>query len=301
MYFFSGQDGSGPSSPLAQAASGVLYGTAAGGGCCGEGVLFGLAPPSHVLPSVFTSWRILCSTVHRNLDGASPGGSLTFDFSGDIFGSTNEGGANGQGVLYKFANGDINVLHAFPAFQNDGLAPFDVVSSAGHLYGLTAGGGTHSGGTVYTWNGIYQIIHNFQPDDTEGTPVDIATDQAGNVYVTTTWAYSGACGDAGGGVIQLSYPSWNPTEIYSWWQWYQQHGVTSWVSTDSAGDVYGTTAESGQYELGNVFKLTCCWTYTDLYDFSGSNDGAIPRRIPWSIPMATSLAQRSPEELTATA
>jgi uncharacterized repeat protein (TIGR03803 family) len=281
LFSFSGQDGSSPSSPLAQAATGVLYGTTGSGGCCGDGALFGLAPPSHMWPSVFSTWRqTLLHGFTGGTDGASPGGTLAFDSSGNIFGSTSAGGANGQGTLYSFANGGLNVLHAFPASSNDGTAPFGVVSSQGRLYGLTAGGGRNGGGTVYTWNGIYQRAHDFQPDYTEGIPVSLAADHAGNIYVTTTWAQTGVCGSGGGEVIQLSYPLWNATQIYSWWLWYAQHGVTSWVSTDSSGNVYGTTAESGIYGAGNVFKLTCCWTYTNLYDFTGAIDGANPTASP---------------------
>jgi hypothetical protein len=48
---------------------------------------------------------------------------------------------------------------------------------------------------------------------------------------------------------------------------------------DAAGNVYGTNATGGAYDLGFVFKLTPSsggWTLTDLYDFSGGNDGGFP-------------------------
>ena len=32
---------------------------------------------------------------------------------------------------------------------------------------------------------------------------------------------------------------------------------------------------------GNVYKLTCCWNYTDLHDFAGGpDDGATPGAAP---------------------
>jgi hypothetical protein len=52
------------------------------------------------------------------------------------------------------------------------------------------------------------------------------------------------------------------------------------VSTDASGNLYGTTSDGGQYFQGNVFKLTCCWNYTDLYDFSGGDDGSRPTAAP---------------------
>jgi hypothetical protein len=48
---------------------------------------------------------------------------------------------------------------------------------------------------------------------------------------------------------------------------------------DAAGNLYGATLTAGAYGQGNVFKLTPSnggWTYTDLYDFTGHDDGGQP-------------------------
>jgi uncharacterized repeat protein (TIGR03803 family) len=45
---------------------------------------------------------------------------------------------------------------------------------------------------------------------------------------------------------------------------------------DVAGNLYGTTYTIGAYGYGSVFKLAPSgggWAYTDLYDFTGGNDG----------------------------
>jgi len=45
---------------------------------------------------------------------------------------------------------------------------------------------------------------------------------------------------------------------------------------DGTGSLYGANATGGAYDLGFVFKLTPSnggWTFTDLYDFTGGNDG----------------------------
>ena len=60
-----------------------------------------------------------------------------------------------------------------------------------------------------------------------------------------------------------------------------QGALSSWVSTDALGNVYGTTDVGGVNGQGNVFKLTCCWNYTDLHDFAGGpNDGIQPEASP---------------------
>ena len=58
-----------------------------------------------------------------------------------------------------------------------------------------------------------------------------------------------------------------------------QGGPSAPLTLDSAGNLYGTQVRNGLYNLGSVFKLTRhngFWLYTDLYDFTGSRDGASP-------------------------
>ena len=43
-----------------------------------------------------------------------------------------------------------------------------------------------------------------------------------------------------------------------------------------SGSLYGTTYCDGAHNAGNVWELTpsgSSWIYTDLYDFTGGNDG----------------------------
>ena len=48
---------------------------------------------------------------------------------------------------------------------------------------------------------------------------------------------------------------------------------------DAAGNLYGASAYNGAYNYGYLFKLTNSngsWTFTDLYDFTGGDDGCDP-------------------------
>jgi uncharacterized repeat protein (TIGR03803 family) len=281
VYAFSGANGSGPDSTLVRDADGRLYGTTSGGGL-GDGVLFGLTPPGEVLPSVFSNWmESLLYSFTGGSDGANPGGSLVLDSSGNIYGNAAMGGANHEGTLYEFTNGGMQVLHAFPAFPNDGRNPEGVVNGSDGLYGITGSGGEHGSGTLYTTAGGYQVLHSFIDSDPEGNPTSLAADQAGNLYGTDTYTYFLCDGLQyvevwGTSVFQSSPPDWNPfilTNID-----FLFSPVSSRVSTDALGNVYGTTDTYGSFSLGNVFELTCCWNYTDLHDFAGPpSDGADPK------------------------
>jgi uncharacterized repeat protein (TIGR03803 family) len=142
------------------------------------------------------------------------------------------------------------------------------------LYGITELGGSTDSGTLFTTAGGYQVLHNFT-QYTEGYPMSVAADQAGNLYVTSSFTPS-YCEQEQGRVFSLSAPDWNPSTLASF-----QGQFLSSLSTDTLGNVYGTNDFQGTYSHGNVFKLTCCWTYTDLHDFSGQpNDGASPAAAP---------------------
>src|SRR5262249_23101255 len=56
-------------------------------------------------------------------------------------------------------------------------------------------------------------------------------------------------------------------------------GPNGSLAFDSAGNLYGTTERDGTFQLCNVFKMTHSggqWTHTDLYDFTGGDDGRSP-------------------------
>jgi len=280
LYSFSGTDGSGPDSSPVVASGGTVYGTTGGGGSHGDGVLFGLTPSREVLPAVFSNWteRLLYSFTGGS-DGAGPGGSLVLDHSGNIYGTAGGRGANGQGTLYEFTNGGIQVLHAFPAFPGDGTGPQGVINGQGGLYGTTYGGGTYQTGTVYTLAGGYQVLYNFNfsGQGEGGWPLYLAADQAGNLYGSATYGYliNGCYYVWYGTVFELTYPDWTLVTLKTW----SNVGgpLSAWVTPDASGNVYGTVIPwDGD---GEVFKLTCCWTYTSLHDFSGS-DGAGPQAAP---------------------
>ena len=270
LYSLPGQD-SGEYGTLAFGPNGTLIGTAPTAGTNGD--LFTLTPPSHIPPNALSNWMYtLLHGFTGGDDGSSPSGSFVVDSSGNIYGTTQQWGANQRGTLYEYTNGSLQILHAFPAFPGDGKYPVGLVSGSNGLYGITAVGGSYGGGTLFTTAGGYQVLHNFT-QNTEGNPISLAADRAGNLYATSSFSPS-PCEQEQGRVFSLSPPDWNPFTLASF-----QDEFSSWISTDTLGNVYGTNVSGRSY--GNVFKLTCCWTYTDLHDFSGPpNDGAGPAAGP---------------------
>src|ERR1700730_15697724 len=172
---------------------------AAAGGASG-------APPETVLHSFTGS------------DGANPNAGLIADSSGNLYGTTFNGGASGSGgcmisgcgVVFKLSpDGTETVLHSFRclyrrcpygANPNAGL----IADSSGNLYGATVhGGGSgcagYGCGVVFKLSptGTEKVLYSFTGGSDGANPdAVLIADSAGNLYGTT---YGG--GASGAGVV----------------------------------------------------------------------------------------------------
>jgi uncharacterized repeat protein (TIGR03803 family) len=226
-------------------------------------------------------------------DGANPFyGTLVFDASGNIYGTTTLGGIyNNAGVVFELTpagNGYAEtILHNFGA-GTDGAQPVSgvVLDSSGNLYGTTTQGGTGSGcgsggcGTVYqlvpsdggwTENVLFDFVGNTSGYEPTGT---LIMDPSGNLYGTTN--LGGAAG--GGTVFELSNGTWNYSLLYAFTACNAQPGLTM----DHFENLYGVCEDGGAYQHGFLFRLMHSdggWTLTDLHDFQPINDvdGQYPR------------------------
>lgn len=211
-------------------------------------------------------------------DGAYPFAGLIMDRAGNLYGTTEEGGSNGDGVVFKLHNtgsGWIETtLYAFTGAANDGAYPtagltFD---SVGRIYGTTTytnTGFTGNGGVFQlapaptaprSVNQPWQItwLHQFNGQDGENPLGGVTFDSSGNLYGTTYNA------EAFGNVYKLTPSPWTESVLWT----FTGNGTgahPSYVTLiqDSAGNIYGTTMNSGsagQYPPyggpGVVFELT---------------------------------------------
>jgi uncharacterized repeat protein (TIGR03803 family) len=155
---------------LVQDRSGNLYGTTSGGGTGnGDGTVFKLTHTAQ-------GWKETLLHSFQGPDGSIPITGLVFNAKGNLYGTTQEGGANSEGTIFKLtptAGGrwTHTILYDFPKFQN-GAGPVSTLAfdKAGNLYGTAAGGiETCSGGcgVVYKLapgsNGkwTYRVLHRF--------------------------------------------------------------------------------------------------------------------------------------------
>jgi len=139
-------DGQHPDAVLVQATNGALYGTTGGGGSNDSGTVFKLNPDG-------SGYEVLHNFGASVADGQLPLAGLVQASNGSLYGTTYEGGSNGEGTVFKL-NPDgsgYEVLDNFGASGPDGQNPRAglIQASNGSLYGTTFGGWS-GGGAVFT-------------------------------------------------------------------------------------------------------------------------------------------------------
>jgi len=105
LHVFNFTDGYDPVSSLAFDRSGNLYGTTAGGGKYGKGVVFRLVAPAIGRPTTAKpayTYQILHNFTGAGDDGANPQGDVVLDAAGDVYVTTPGGGTQANGV-FKFS------------------------------------------------------------------------------------------------------------------------------------------------------------------------------------------------------
>ena len=142
VHSFNNVDGANPDGGLVRDSSGNLYGAASQGNSGNLGAIFELTPAAGGGWQEFT-----LHTFDQAGDGRYPLGPLTFDASGNLYGATEEGGANKAGAVYELTptggSWSEQVVYSFINGVNtpNHPGPGIVFDTAGNLYGTTLSGG----------------------------------------------------------------------------------------------------------------------------------------------------------------
>ena len=302
LHSFDYKDGSQPYAGLIFDKAGHLYGTTFYGGTYGSGTVFELIRGAH------GQWSetVLHSFNNDGKDGTRPW-SLIFDKTGNLYGTTQTGGASGSdcggsgcGTVIELKQGahgtwTEKVLHSFQSDGKDGNTPYAglTIDKAGNLYGTTFLGGSGSScgpggcGTVFEltpgargkWT--ERVLHNFHTNAEDGfrSWAGLIFDTAGNLYGST------AVGGSHGGfgiVFELTpgtHGKWSEKVLYSFNGKDGAYPLAGLI-LDTTGNLYGTTNGDNYSNFGNAFELKPGahgkWTEKVLHGFGDGMDGASP-------------------------
>lgn len=143
--FTNGSDGFQPIGVLTADNAGNLFGATYAGGSHSAGTVYKVTSKG--------SETVLYSFTGGN-DGGNPYAGVIADASGNLYGTTGEGGkiGYGYGVIFKLAtNGKLSVLHTFCYDCKTGSRPAAglLADSQGNMYGTATEAGHYGGGTVF--------------------------------------------------------------------------------------------------------------------------------------------------------
>ncbi len=265
--------GDGPAGGLVQGADGNFYGTTLRGGASNLGTIFKMTPGG-----VLTTLVEFTGTAGANR-GSNPWGALVQVSDGTFYGTTQAGGTNGSGTLFKVnTSGALGTIVDFTGngATNKGSQPIGSLrqGSDGALYGTTLAGGAEDRGTVFKYAlGATQIATLVQFSSTgplRGQWPYGSLVQKGDGYFYGTTAGGGA--NNLGTVFKMSSAGALTTLLD-----FTGDGASNKGSNCEAalmegpdGYLYGTTVAGGAFNYGTVFKMTSAGTLTTLVQFTGN-------------------------------
>ncbi|MEO8657542.1 MAG: choice-of-anchor tandem repeat GloVer-containing protein [Bryobacteraceae bacterium] len=255
-------DGILPRSGVTLDSAGNLYGTTSIGGASNQGTVYKLDTTGQ--------FAILHSFAGGFGDGSVPNAGVILDSSGNLYGTTSDGGSWGSGTVYKLDTaGHETVIGSIDGSPQAGGLTLD---SDGNLYGTTLAGGSAKLGTIYKFDaaGHQSVLYNFPPDPKGTTPIGVILDRDGNFYGPTQQG-----GIANAGVVYKVDATGKQTVLYNFTGGTDGGGPMAGLIRDSAGNLLGTT-NSGGTGLGVVYKLDNAGNQTVLHTFQVWSDGYSP-------------------------
>jgi uncharacterized repeat protein (TIGR03803 family) len=205
-------------------------------------------------------WTLTASYQFNGANGTSPVGGVTVDASGNIYGTTNEGGINNNGTVFEIAQGSntITTVANFNGTNGRNIFGGITLDAAGNMYGTTQAGGPWGVGTVFEiakGSNTITTLATFGSSTGSnaggaGPQASLAIDAAGNLYGTTT---QGGINNWGT-IFEVAKGSNSITTLA---QFHNTDGSSpqAGLTMDAAGNLYGTTVVGGAAGQGTVFEL----------------------------------------------
>ena len=284
--------GSYPSSGLISDFAGNFWGMTENGGAGGSGTIFKINLSSGILTTVIEFTGETGANKGRN-----PAGDLTGNGS-DFWGTTQNGGANGFGTVFKL-NRTTGILTTVVEFtyngaSNKGQRPQTTLrlDGAGNFWGTTQTGGSYSQGTVFkldsttgTLTTVIEFTGNTFTNKGSTPQAGFSADSAGSLWSCTYWG--GASG--GGTVFKLNPATGVLTTVLEFPGGSFTKGTSpvAGLTPDGAGFLWGSTSTGGTTGLGTLFKIAApaapsltASVLTTVVHFTGngaSNKGSAPQ------------------------
>jgi uncharacterized repeat protein (TIGR03803 family) len=250
-------EGTSPEAPLVQGTDGAFYGSTFKNGDDGtgngSGTIFKLTTDGTAAGTVFTTLHFFPPTSGGFNDGGGfPEGAMIQAGDGNFYGTTESGGLNASGIIFKITpGGTFTQLHEFRrglGFTTSALTP----AGPGLFYGTASvglgNGAVYQVSTDGTSAGTQvSVLYDFNtaPDDSDGAAVNggLAIGPDGDLYGSTGYGAAG-----GNGTIFSLTPGGPLTTLHTFSSGSSEAAPHQTMVLGSDGNFYGTT-------FSTIFKI----------------------------------------------
>jgi uncharacterized protein (TIGR03437 family) len=230
------------------------------------------------------AWPQTLTTLYNFPNSVPPGGTnpyaLAFGIDGNLYGTTQTGGAYGSGIVFRIApNGSLATLFNFSNNPGGQGLPNSTltVGPDGNLHGMTNAATSSvaaaSGITIFeiTPAGALTTLYTSSADtggEYPGTGLALGPD--GSFYGTTQLG-----GSSRSGTVFRIDQTGTFTTIYNF---SGPDGVSpaATLTLGPDGNLYGTAKLGGAHNLGTVFEISPAGTLNTLFSFAGGTGGSFP-------------------------
>ena len=220
--------------------------------------------------------------------GANPDCGLALGPDGNFYGTTSAGGSNDLGTVFRVSpDGTFTSLVSFDGANGADPQAALTPGGDGALYGTTYTGGASNWGTIFliTTNGAFTNLFSFigtsHPEQGANPAAALVPDGAGNFYGTADYGgpftnaieqgygYGTVFKLAGDGAVTVPAVFSNTNGAHP----------SGGLVPGRDGNFYGTTTWGGRGisgsfpGFGTIFKMSPAGVLTNLYRFTGSDDG----------------------------
>ncbi len=262
LHSFNGTDGSYVWAGLTLGADGNFYGTTQQGGTAGYGVLFKMTPTGTL--------TVLHNFTSDGTDGIYPLAAPILASDGNFYGTTDSGGTNGAGAVYKFTPaGVLTIIYNYDFSDGWGadFPPTQGIDRNLYLAALLGGNGNDTCGSLakISTGGILANLYLLDCAANGANPV-------GSLYQGSDGNFYGAAFNGGafsqGVLFQLS-TNFTYTVLHSF-------GATPTDGTEPSGGVmqatdgtfYGIDYRGGSFNYGTIYDYSLDGTYNTLFTWA---------------------------------